>query len=105
VSNNIDRGVLRHVGLTAWDINTINVLVKSGGEVRWHGDTVKPQTKQMLDICVKKNLVELVRREFGHAFLRLTDLGRVAAAQLEAMNAAPKVIVNTTGEEAPKIET
>lgn len=94
MSAKLDAGLLRQVGLTAFDINTIGVLVKSGGEAAWYPNNVKPFTRQMIDAMIKKGLVEITSGPTGGQYLRLTDLGRQAATQIEAMNVAPKVEVN-----------
>jgi DNA-binding MarR family transcriptional regulator len=97
----IDRGHMRHVGLTLPEVKTLGLLAEQGGDIRWYGERVKPETNLMIDVLIGKGLVELVTRFGGAIHLRLTDQGRAVAAQLEAMNVAPKVVVNTTGETAP----
>jgi len=103
MSTPINAGLLRHVGLNTWDINTLGILKQNGGEVRWFANSVKnPQTKEMLQGCVKKGLVELITRNEAE-YLRLTDLGHLAVEQMDAMNAARgRVIVNSTGETPPE---
>lgn len=91
----IDRGHLRQVGLSLPEVRTLSFLAANGGEQRWHGEAVRPETRAMIDVLIAKNLVELIER-FGRAiYLRLTEQGRSVAAQLEAMSVAPKVVVNS----------
>jgi DNA-binding MarR family transcriptional regulator len=92
----IDRGHLRQVGLTLPEVKTLSLLAQNGGEQRWYGEGVRPETQAMIDVLIGKNLVELVERYGKAIFLRLTDQGRSVATQLEAMNVAPKVIVNNS---------
>jgi DNA-binding MarR family transcriptional regulator len=89
----IDRGHLRKVGLQLAEVKTLSFLAQSGGETRWYGHIVKPETQVMIDDLIGKQLVELVGRFGGAIYLRLTDQGRSVAAQLEAMNVAPKIEV------------
>jgi hypothetical protein len=96
VTADIDRGHLRQVGLSAFEVKTLSFLAQNGGEVRWHGHIVKPETQLMIDGLISKRLVELVGRFGGAIYLRFTDQGRSVAAQLEAMSVAPKVEVVST---------
>lgn len=92
----IDRGHLRQVGLNIAEVKTLTFLAQNSGETRWYGHIVQPDTQAMIDGLINKQLVELVSRFGGAIYLRLTDQGRAVAAQLEAMNVAPKVeVVNT----------
>jgi len=91
----IDRGHLRQVGLSLAEVKTLGTLAENGGEVRWYGEKVRPETNQMIDVLVSKNLVQLDKRFGGAVYLRLTDQGRSVAAQLEAMNVKPKVVVDS----------
>lgn len=92
----IDRGHLRQVGLKLSEVKTLSFLAQNGGETRWHGHIVKPETQAMIDGLIGKQLVTLVTRFGGAVYLRLTDQGRTVAAQLEAMSVAPKVEVVST---------
>lgn len=97
----IDRRHMRQVGLSLPEVKTLGVLAERGGDIRWNGDgvrPVRPETAMMIEGLVQKGLVELVERFGGAIHLRLTDQGRAVTAQLDAMNVAPKIIVNSTGE-------
>lgn len=87
----LDVGMLRHVELTVFDIKTIGGLVKRGGETAWY-PTDKPEwLLAAVESMIKRKLVQIVERVPHGLFMRLTDLGRVAAEQIDAMNAAPKI--------------
>ena len=87
----IDLGLLRQVALTAFDVNTIKVLMKTGGEALWNASIVKPETKAMIQLMIDKKLIEMVERPLEPTKIRLTDIGRSAAAQIEAsMQAAQR---------------
>lgn len=107
------RAQLREVGLTAFEINTLNEIAKQGGEVAWYPERVKPLTNQLVDLMVAKRLVEfltssmrspimsamapnvstLVARYGNRFILRLTPDGRSALAALDAATSV-KPIVN-----------
>lgn len=91
MSTPLDLAHLRKVGLNAAEVKTIGFLAKNGGETPWYPVNVKPETRAMIDKLIEKQLVELARH--GRLYLRLTDQGRSVAAQLEAMDAAPKIEV------------
>jgi hypothetical protein len=90
VNGKIDTAHLRQVALTRFDIQLLGLLMKSGGEYP------VPETvegRALVETTRAKNLVEIVERFGERPHVRLTDEGRTVVAQLEAMNAQPKVEV------------
>ena len=87
----IDRLHLKKVALTAFDIRLLGLLMRTGGEYPM------PETdegKAGVKAAQVKNLVTIVARNGERPHVRLTDEGRVVLAQLEQMNAQPKVEVD-----------
>lgn len=90
--SSLDLDHLRSVRLTPMEVQTINLLAKSGGEITWYPKAVKnPETFARVDALQRRGLVQIVTRYPETLYLRLTDEGRTVAAQLEAMSVAPKV--------------
>jgi hypothetical protein len=90
VNSKIDRGHLRQVALTAFDIKLLSLLSKSGGEYP------APETvegRAAMQTTVNKGLVEITQRVGERSFVRLTDQGRTIVTQLETMAVQPKIEV------------
>lgn len=95
----IDLKHLREVALTAFEVKTVTLLAKSGGEFAWYPRVVKPLVAELVDVMQHKGLAEIIDRGNGlneRFFLRLTDQGRNVASQLDAMSVAPKVEVTAS---------
>lgn len=93
----LDLGLLRHVGLTQFEVKTIRVLIQTNGETAWYPARVKPETTALIQIMVDKKLVELVDTDKTPCTLRLTDIGRQAAAQVEASDRQAQQATRSTG--------
>lgn len=89
----IDRGALRHAGLSGFDIKTIKGLVDRGGETAWYPHNKPGWLFVAVESMIARDLVVVVERPLQGMFMRLTDFGRFMAEQLEAMDVAPKIEV------------
>lgn len=90
MNSKIDTAHLRQVALTGFDIQLLGLLMKCGGEYPM------PETaegRQAVETTRVKRLVEVVERYGQRSLVRLTAEGRTVCAQLEVMNAQPKVEV------------
>ncbi len=88
---NIDRGHLKQVALTRFDIQLLTLLMKTGGEY----PMPSTQDAQLgVKVSASKNLVEIVSRVGENPRVRLTDEGRRVLEQLEVMAKQPKVEVD-----------
>lgn len=91
MNSKIDRVHLKQVALTVFDIKLLSLLMKTGGEYPM------PETaegKAGVAAARAKNLVTVIARVGERERVRLTDEGRVVLAQLEAMNAQPKLEID-----------
>jgi hypothetical protein len=82
---NLDLGLLRHAALTAFEVNAIKILIKTGGEAPYYPGNWKPETKAMFQMMIDKGIVELrtVDETTGQQNMRLTEgLGRACADQV-----------------------
>ncbi len=88
----LDLDLLRRVNLTAFDLNVIRTLVKTGGETGLFPGSMKPESRAFLAITVDKGLVTAtgadgkpvdVTTTTDRIELRFTTLGRKAAEQDE----------------------
>ena len=91
MNSKIDRGHLRQVALTRFDIQILSLLSKSGGEYPVP-DTV--EARALVETTRAKRLIEIVERVGERPHVRLTDEGRTVVTQLEAMAVQPKVEVD-----------
>ena len=91
MNSKIDRGHLKQVALTMFDIQLLSLLSKSGGEYPVP-ETVDARAR--LELTRAKNLVQIVERFGERPHVRLTDEGRTVVAQLETMAVQPKVEVD-----------
>ncbi len=97
-----DLRMLRETKVDTSDAHTIGILVDGGGEVPWYPHNCKPETLDRVEATIRKGLIEVIARgSQDRLFLRLTDTGRRAAADLEKMKVAPKVVVNDEGASSP----
>jgi hypothetical protein len=85
----LDVKMLRQVKLTAFDIKTINGLVQRGGETGWFPRNKPEWLLVSVESMIGRGLVQVIERVPHGLFLRLTDLGRLAAEQIETMSVAP----------------
>lgn len=88
MNSKINRAHLRRVGLTAFDIQVLGLLMKRGGE---YPMPETPAALARLKVTQDKGLVEMVERFGQRPVVRLTDEGRTVCAQLEVMSVQPKV--------------
>jgi len=97
-------GFLRHAKLSGFDIVVLSNLMKGGGEFALYLDGIveekRPRVIEGLSSLADRNLiwVDEARSTVSRVVLRLTDEGRAACAQLERMNAQPKVEVQMHGD-------
>lgn len=91
-----DLRMLREVQVDTSDAHTIGILADNGGEVAWFPHACKPETLDRVERTIRKGLVEVIERVPHGLYLRLTDVGRRAADQLDKMKVAPKVEVAST---------
>ena len=94
MNSKIDRGHLRQVALTRFDIQLLSLLMRTGGEYPLP-ETVEGRAG--VEAARTKNLVAVVERHGERARVRLTDEGRIVLGQLEAMAVQPKVEVDNRG--------
>jgi hypothetical protein len=92
VNSKIDTAHLRQVALTAFDIQLLGLLSKSGGEYPVPETVV---ARALLEGTRDKGLVEVVVRYGARPFARLTDQGRAVVGQLESMAAQPKIEISS----------
>lgn len=94
----VDLRMLREIKVDTSDAHTIGILVDNGGEIPWYPHTCKPETLDRVEATIRKGLVEVIARDSrNRLFLRLTDMGRRAAEDLEKLKVAPKIEVATGG--------
>lgn len=99
MSTPIDRGLLRdaagQVGLSRFDMDTLKGLVARGGETGWYPQSGNKSERFFTAVqsMIDRGLVIIIERPLVGQFMRLTDKGRNVAAQLEAMDVAPKIQV------------
>lgn len=93
MTDKLDLPMLREVKLTAFDIKTISGLVKRGGETAWYPQDKPEWLLVAVESMINRKLVQIIERVPHGLFMRLTDMGRVAAGQIDAMSIAPKVEV------------
>lgn len=86
-------GQPEQIPLTVAEIQTVAFLAKNGGELEWHPEYAKPQSRALVQRLIDKRLVELIDRD-GRTCMRLSDRGRYTATQIDAMDAAPKIEVS-----------
>jgi hypothetical protein len=95
----LDVKMLRHVQLTVFDIKTINGLVQRGGETAWFPHSKPEWVLAAVESMIGRGLVQIIEREPHGLFVRLTDLGRLAASQIETMSVStPSVDVQMRHE-------
>lgn len=107
-------GHLRQIQLSPFEIKTLDMVSKLGGEISWYPERVKPEVNRGIDLMRQKQLLDLINpagqaldgdvashvsslvAQYGTRFrLRLTDQGRSVQAQLDAMSAKPKLEVQS----------
>jgi hypothetical protein len=85
------------VALTGHEAHTVRVIAQRGGEIDHNPGVYRPETKlatlAMIDGLVAKGVIEKRTDEFGREKLRLTDLGRECAAQVERADKQPKRMI------------
>jgi hypothetical protein len=81
--------MLRQVKLTTFDIKTINGLVQRGGETAWLPRGKPEWLLVAVESMIGRGLVQIIERVPHGLFVRLTDLGRLAASQIETMSVGP----------------
>ena len=83
----LDLGVVRHVALSSWDVHTIKVMLRTGGEIDWVPTQCKPETLALMEHMIDRGIVERSEPSPGRFRIRLTDgLGRKCADQVIAMD-------------------
>jgi len=108
-STAVDNRHLRHVALSAFDVQMIGLLARSGGEQPWYPERNAADKRelviQMMNSLAQRGLILIMKgaglvivtsvmtTDHGLFVLRLTDEGRAVATQLEAMQIAPKIEV------------
>ena len=109
MSGAVDNSHLRHAALSAFDVQMINMLARTGGEQPWYPERNTAGKRELvidlMNNLWRRNLIFICTSDgslistplqptaSGRYFIRLTDEGRAVAAQLEAMQVAPKVEV------------
>lgn len=89
----IDGGLLQAAALTAWDVAVIRTLGRQGGESLYNPATYPPQRQALILRLIDRKLIEKIVHD-GRDFVRLTDFGRNALAQIEISdrNAKERII-------------
>lgn len=83
----VDLALVQHVALTSFDVNTIKVLLRTGGECEWIPSQVKPETIALIEHMIDRKIVERIEASPGRFRLRLTEgIGRACATQILAMD-------------------
>lgn len=87
MSGVVDLGLVRHVELTSFDVNTIKVMLRTGGECEWIPTQAKPETRALIERMIDRKIVERIEESPGRFRLRLTEgIGRACATQILAMD-------------------
>ena len=94
MNSKIDRGHLKQVALTRFDIQLLSLLMRTGGE---YPMPETPEARAGIAASSSKNLVTIIKRVGERDRVRLTDEGRIVLAQLEAMAVQPKVEIDNRG--------
>lgn len=104
MTDQYELGRLRHAGLSAFDINVLSTLMKTGGEFGYcPGALTKEQLDRVLvglSSLADRNLimVDEARSTTNRWVLRLTDNGRAVCGQIEKMSIKPRVEVEMHGD-------
>jgi hypothetical protein len=99
----LDRQLLQHAGLTAFDVKMIGLIAQNGGELVYDAERAvdataarnKGVTIANINSLADRGLISIVEITPGRYRLKLTDFGRQAATQIETMSAAPKIEVTS----------
>lgn len=97
-------GRVRSVGLSPYDIKVLTTMGETGGEFPFYIEQTAPEMRQLhiagMSSLVQRGLIGLdeARSTQTRWVLRLTDMGRAVLAQLEQMNAKPRVEVQMHGD-------
>ena len=91
MNSKIDRGHLKQVGLSQFDIRLLSLLKQTGGEYTM---PETPEAKMGIAMAAQKNLIQIIQRPGENPRVRLTDEGRLVLSQLDVMAVQPKVEVD-----------
>lgn len=97
-------GRVRSVGLSPYDIKVLTVMGQTGGEFPFYIERCAPEQREMhlagMSSLANRGLIAVdeARSTTSRWILRLTDMGRAVLAQLDSMNAKPRVEVEMQGE-------
>ena len=97
-------GRLRLAGLTGFDVVIMSNLIKGGGEFPFYTGGVPPEKLQRviegLDSLACRDLITVdpTRSTTSRIVIKLTDKGRAVCADLDRMNAKPRVEVQMHGD-------
>jgi len=109
---------LQAVGLTEFDENVFKNLAANAGEIEWYPETKKPLVNELIDVLVRKRLLEItnasrtlvipqgaipasvggVVNQYGSRLrMRLTDEGRAVLAALLQETPATSIKLESAG--------
>lgn len=104
MTNQHEMGRLRSVALSPYDINVLSTMAQTGGEFAFYIERTAPENRDRhvagMKSLVDRGLIEIdqTRSSPTRWMLRLTASGHAVCAQLESMNAKPRVEVQMHGD-------